>query len=238
MIKVIVNGAAGKMGQHSVAAISQDSELELVAQAGREDDLAQLIHDHRADVVVDFTVADCAFDNALCIIENGARPVIGTSGLSQETVDELAKHCEDKKLGGIVAPNFTIGAVLMMKLAQQVAPYYQYAEIVEMHHQHKVDAPSGTATRTAEMMVAANSNFIHPHMDDISRGDDERGVPIHSVRLPGLFTHQSVIFGGEGETLTIKHDCSDRQAAMPGVVLSCKKVMTLDRLVYGLEHIL
>ena len=164
--------------------------------------------------------------------------MIGTSGLTQDSVNELQQHCQSQQLGGIVAPNFTIGAVLMMKLAEQVSPYYEYAEIIEMHHQHKADAPSGTATRTAEMMTQANPNFIHPHMDDISRGDDQHGVPTHSVRLPGLFTHQSVIFGSEGETLTIKHDCSDRAAAMPGVILACKKVMLLDNLVYGLEHVL
>lgn len=237
-IKVIVNGAAGKMGTLSAEAIEQQGDLELVAAAGRGDDLGQLIHDTRATVVVDFTHADSAFDNAITIIENGARPVIGTSGLNQDSVNHLAELCQQKQLGGVIAPNFTIGAVLMMLLAKKAAPYYQYAEIIEMHHQHKSDAPSGTATRTAEMMVDANPNFIHPHMDDISRGDDQNGIPTHSVRLPGLFSHQSVIFGDEGETLTIRHDGTDRKAAMPGVVLACRKAAALDQLVYGLEHIL
>ncbi len=237
-VKIIINGAKGKMGQYSVEAIEQADGLSLVGTADHEDNLGQVIDNTQADAVVDFTVADSAFENAQTIIAHGARPIIGTSGLTEQSVAELAKQCEAKNIGGIVAPNFALGAVLMMKMAEQIAPYYQYAEIIEMHHQEKKDAPSGTATRTAEMMQNANPNFDQPYMDDRARGDNQHGVPIHSVRMQGLFTHQSVIFGGHGERLTITHDCTDRQAAMPGVILACQKVMQLSKLIYGLEHLL
>ncbi|MDF1759439.1 MAG: 4-hydroxy-tetrahydrodipicolinate reductase [Coxiellaceae bacterium] len=237
-IKIIVNGAKGKMGTYSIEAIEQADGLTLVGTADRDDNLGQMIDVTKADTVVDFTVADCAFENAKTIIKHGARPIIGTSGLTEQTVAELAKLCKAKKIGGVIAPNFALGAVLMMKLAQQVAPYYQFAEIIEMHHPHKKDAPSGTATRTAEMMHEANPNFEQPYMEDRARGDNQHGVPIHSVRMQGVFTHQSVVFGSLEETLTITHDCSDRKAAMPGVVLACHKVMQLNDLVYGLEHLL
>lgn len=234
-INVIVNGALGKMGQYCVAAIEADPELNLVAQGTRVTDLGSTIDQNHADVVVDFTHHDVAFDNTKTIIEHGAHPVIGSSGLTKDSVAELAKLASAKKLGGVVAPNFAIGAVLMMKLAEMAAPYFNDAEIIEMHHQYKTDAPSGTATRTAEMMFDAN-NALAPR--DNQHGDKQHGISIHSVRLPGIFTHQEVLFGASGETLRITHNCSERKAAMPGVVLACKKVMQLDTLVYGLEHLL
>lgn len=237
-IRVSINGAFGKMGQHTAKAISEAQDLELVGQLGRHDHLTKHIHEQKPDVVVDFTEASCAFQNTREIIEAGARPVIGTSGLSESLIQPLQALARDAACGGIIAPNFTIGAVLMMQLAAKAAPYFEHVEIIEMHHQHKKDAPSGTAIRTAEMVASAQSDIKKPFMLDKARGDDSHGPTIHSVRLPGLFTHQSVIFGGEGETLTIKHDCSDRLAAMPGVVLACQKVMDLNELVYGLEHIL
>jgi 4-hydroxy-tetrahydrodipicolinate reductase len=235
-IHVIVNGALGKMGKHCVAAIEADPDLTLVAQGTRVMDLAATIKQTSADVVVDFTTAEHAFENTRCILENNARPVIGTSGLNKESVAQLAKLANKQKLGGLVAPNFAIGAVLMMKLAAIAAPYFSDAEIIEMHHQHKKDAPSGTATRSAEMLGDANAHLNTCRANQ--HGDQTFGVPIHSVRLPGVFTHQEVIFGATGETLKITHNCSDRKAAMPGVVLACKKVIACEQLVYGLEHLL
>jgi 4-hydroxy-tetrahydrodipicolinate reductase len=235
-IKVIINGALGRMGQHCVRAIDADADLELVAQATHVTDLAQTIKQTGADVVVDFTSADDAFANTQCIIENNARPVIGSSGLTQKTVDQLTTQCREKKLGGVVAPNFSIGAVLMMTLSQQAAKYFNDVEIIETHHTQKKDAPSGTATRTAEMIAGANPALKTTR--DNQQGDQSLGVPIHSIRMPGIYARQHVLFGAPGETLSIEHDCSNPQAYMPGVLIACKKVMTLDHMVYGLEALL
>ena len=235
-ISVMINGALGKMGQHCVQAIESDPELTLVAQGTRVTDLGETIDQTQADVVVDFTHADTAFANCQTILEHSARPIIGSSGLNQHLADQLSLIAREKKIGGIIAPNFAIGAVLMMQLAQKAATYFNDVEIVEKHHQHKEDAPSGTAIRTAEMIAQANPQLATAR--DNQQGIKEYGVPIHSIRLPGVFTHQEVMFGSSGETLTITHNCSQRQAAMPGVVLACKKVMALNELVYGLEHIL
>lgn len=226
------------MGRHSVAAISADPELELVGELGKGADLGAAIIHSKAQVVLDFTTASAAYDNTLCIIEKGAHPVIGTSGLSLDTVRPLQKLAAQKKLGGLIAPNFTIGALLMMRFAKEAAAYFPQVEIVEMHHPLKKDAPSGTAIRTAELIAEQHASLAVPFPDDTARGDLSHGVPIHSLRLSGVFTHQEVIFGAPGETLTIQHHCSDRLAAMPGVVLACKKVVALDHLVYGLEHLL
>lgn len=224
MIKVIVAGAKGKMGQASVDAITKAAGLDLVAKLSREDDLAKAIQDTGAEVVVDFTVPSVVFENSKTIIQQGARPVIGTTGLKSEQIQELQEMCANQNLGGIIAPNFSLGAILMMHFAAEAARFFDHAEIIEMHHEKKVDAPSGTAIKTAEMMAVKKNN--------------REQIPIHSVRLPGLFAHQKVIFGASGETLTIAHDALDRQCMMPGVVLSCKKVMELNKLVYGLDQIL
>lgn len=225
MIKVIVTGANGKMGQASVKAITEAEGLELVAKLGRDDDLAKAIEKTQAEVVVDFTLPHVVFQNSKTIIEHGARPVIGATGLNPTQIQELEKMCADRKLGGIIAPNFSLGAILMMHFAKEAARFFEYAEIIEMHHEKKIDAPSGTAIKTSEMMMAQPQR------------SSKKPIPIHSVRLPGLFAHQKVIFGGSGETLTIQHDALDRQCMMPGVILSCKKVMELNKLVYGLDQI-
>lgn len=242
MIRVLVNGAHGKMGQATVAAVQQDTRLTLVGAAGREDDLVSMIASTQAQVVVDFTLATVAFDNAQRIIEAGARPVIGTSGLNTEQVATLSQHCAHKKLGGIIAPNFSIGAVLMMRYAQAAARYFTEVEIVEMHHPRKLDAPSGTALRTAELIAQAQPHLTHRQSQGVgmteSRGANHQGVPIHALRLSGVIANQSVIFGGQGETLTIQHNTLSREAFMPGVCLACVGVMGLDGLVYGLEHLL
>ncbi|OGO91531.1 MAG: 4-hydroxy-tetrahydrodipicolinate reductase [Coxiella sp. RIFCSPHIGHO2_12_FULL_42_15] len=237
-IKVLVNGAFGKMGRVTQEAIRQQNDLLLVGALGREDNLSQTIKETRADIVVDFTLPQTVFSNAQVIIQSGARPVIGTTGLTPQQIDELKKQCQQKKIGGIIAPNFSLGAILMMRYAQDAAKYFNHAEIIEMHHDKKVDAPSGTALKTAEMMAKENKPFLAPHTDLSARGENHKNIQIHSVRLPGLFAHQMVILGGIGETLTIRHDSNDRNAMMPGVCLACRKAMTLNDLIYGLENII
>lgn len=223
-IKIIVNGASGKMGSVSVSHVKSEPDFKLVGESRREDDLGKIIRDTRPDIVIDFTTPAAVFNNAKIILENQARPIIGTTGLTEAEIHTLKKMADDRKIGAVIAPNFALGAILMMQLAQELIPYFPDAEIVEMHHEKKKDAPSGTAIKTAQLMVEKQKH--------------RKDIPIHSVRLPGLFSTQSVIFGALGETLTIRHDCLDRQAMMPGLSLACRKVMSLDRLIYGLDQLL
>lgn len=238
-IRVLVNGAHGKMGQMAVKALSDNADFTLVGELGRQDNLAEKIKTSKAQVVVDLTNADAVLKNLQIIIDAGAHPVIGTSGLTKEQITTLQARCAQVKLGGIIAPNFSLGAVLMMKHAQDIAKHFPQVEIIEMHHDGKLDSPSGTAMRTAEM-ISTTRTSIKASKEIIpgARGATYQQVPIHSVRLPGLVAHQQVIFGGIGETLTIRHDSIDRLCFMPGILLSCKKVMELNELVYGLENIL
>lgn len=222
-INILVNGASGKMGRATVTAITNEKDLQLVATTSTNDDLISEIKKHHADVVIDWTTPSAIFENAQKIISAGARAVIGTTGLTSEQIKILSEQCAQKKLGAIIAPNFSIGAVLMMKYAQDAAKYFSDVEIIEYHHPHKKDAPSGTAKRTAEL---------------IAQHKKEKNIPIHSVRIPGVFANQEVIFGGNGETLTIQHNATDRNAMMPGLFLCCRKVMTLDHLVCGMENFL
>lgn len=242
MLKVIVNGANGRMGQVTVKAIGNDPECELVASTGPEDDLSAVIKATGADIVVDFTVASVAFANANKIIEAGAHPVIGTSGLTADQIATLTSQCEAKNLGGIIAPNFSIGAVLMMRYAKDAAKYFSSVEIIELHHDGKEDSPSGTAMKTADMIAETRQapSPLKAGKETIpgARGANHHDIAIHAVRLPGLVAHQQVIFGGLGETLTLKHDSINREGFMPGVLLACKKVKSLRTLIYGLEHIL
>ncbi|MEO8401809.1 MAG: 4-hydroxy-tetrahydrodipicolinate reductase [Gammaproteobacteria bacterium] len=242
-IRVLINGASGKMGQPAVKTISSDPDFILVGQTGRQHDLAAEIKNTKADVVVDLTNAEVVLKNLQTIIAAGAHPVIGTSGLVAKQIQVLQDQCAKLKLGGIIAPNFSLGAVLMMKHAQEIAKYFPQVEIIEMHHDGKLDSPSGTAVRTAEMLatsreVSGSSEKIYKDTIPGARGANYQDIHIHSIRLPGLVAHQQIIFGGVGETLTIRHDSIDRQCFMPGIVLACKKVQSLDRLVYGLEHVL
>jgi 4-hydroxy-tetrahydrodipicolinate reductase len=224
-ICIIINGAQGRMGQEAVKAVAADPALQLVAQIGRDDNLAQVIAKTQAQVVVDLTVPNVVYENALTIIDNNIHPVIGTTGLKPEQIADLEQRCAQKKLGGIIAPNFSIGAILMMRFAEQVARYLPDVEIIELHHPGKLDKPSGTAIKTAAMITKARVAKQHE-------------VPIHSVRLPGLVANQEVLFGGLGETLRICHTTIHREAFMPGILLACKKVLQLEHLVYGLEHLL
>lgn len=242
-IRIIINGANGKMGQLAVKTIQANSEFTLVGQLGRNDNLSDEIKNSKADVVVDLTNADAAFENAQAIINAGVHPVIGTSGLLKDQIKQLQSLCASKKLGGIIAPNFSLGALLMMKCAQEVAKYFNDVEIIEMHHNGKLDSPSGTAVRTAELIEAARVSAPTPLKNTRetipgARGATYQHISIHSVRLPGTVADQHVIFGGTGETLSIQHHTIDRQCFMPGIVLACKKVQELNELVYGLEHVL
>lgn len=242
-IRVLVNGAFGQMGQMTTNAIKNHPGLELVGQTGRDFDLKQSIKDSKADVVVDFTQADAVYHNTEIIIDAGARPVIGTSGLKADQIKKLQAQCAALKRGGIIAPNFSLGAVLMMKHAKAIANYFPHVEIIEMHHDGKRDSPSGTAMRTAELLADASPALNQPEKPNTetvkgARGAKHYHVPIHSIRLPGLLAHQTVIFGGSGETLSIRHDSLDRLCFMPGVCLACEKVMNMTELAYGLEEIL
>lgn len=241
-MKVLINGAAGKMGQIAVQAITTDQKLKLVGVAERGDNLRQKIIDSKAEIVIDFTTAAVVFEQSQIIINSGARPIIGTSGLSREQITALEKMCAEKKLGGIIVPNFSIGAVLMMRYAQEAARYFPNAEIIEMHHNQKQDAPSGTAMKTAELIANARNAPIHPLSEKEllpgARGATLQQVPIHSVRLAGLLAHQIVVFGNQGELLTIRHDTTHREAFIAGIQLACHKVVDLKNLIYGLEHLI
>ncbi|WP_133136441.1 4-hydroxy-tetrahydrodipicolinate reductase [Legionella rowbothamii] len=242
LTRVIVNGASGKMGELACETLNVHPEFTLVAQLGRQDNLAQAIHDTQAQIVVDLTRADTVYQNSLTIINNGARPVIGTSGLLPEQVKNLTIKCEEQGLGGVIAPNFSISAVLMMLFAAKAAEYFSEVEIVETHHQQKLDAPSGTALKTAEMIAAARKSpknkLILKELIPGARGGTHCDINIHSLRLPGVLARQQVIFGNAGETLSITDDSISRNCFMPGIVLACQKVMTLNGLIYGLEHLL
>lgn len=241
-IPVIVNGAKGKMGILACEAIQNHPEFKLVGSLGRQDDLRQSITTTNAEIVIDLTRADCVFSNSLTIIASGAHPVIGTSGLMDEQIQTLTEHCTAKKLGGIIAPNFSLSAVLMMRFAAEAARILPEVEIIEAHHQQKLDAPSGTALKTAEMIAKARTtkkNDLPLHeLVPGARGGTHQGVTIHSLRLPGVLAYQQVLFGSPGETLTITHNSIDRACFMPGIILACQRVRNLNTLYYGLESLL
>lgn len=240
--RILVNGAHGRMGQEAVRAISNTPDLLVVAQTGREDDLAAAIKLSQAQLVVDFTNADVAFRSAKTIIEADAHPVMGTTGFLDGQVEQLQAMCAAKRLGGIIAPNFSLGAVLMMRFAAEAARYFPHVEIIEMHHPAKLDAPSGTALNTAEMIAKARVREPAPQQGKEllvgARGAQTKGIAIHSVRLPGVLAEQEVCFGGAGETLSIRHRALNRETFMDGLLLACRKVTQLSSLIYGLEMIL
>lgn len=242
-IAILINGAFGRMGQIATKTISENPKFELVGQTGREYDLLKSIQDSRAEVVIDFTHPESVFQNTLTILEAGARPIIGTSGLVVEQIKKLQKKANELKLGGIIAPNFSLGAVLMMKAAKDIIKYMPNVEIIERHHAGKADSPSGTALRSAEL-IANSAEKINPNAKSTietvkgARGANYRDIPIHSIRLSGYLAQEEIIFGNPGETLTLTHNSIDRMCFMPGLSFACEKVMTLDHLVYGLEEIL
>ena len=230
------------MGVTVCEAVEADADLELVARVDLEDD-NQLLVDARAEVAVDFTTPDSVKKNIEFCLSNGIHVVVGTTGLSEADLDDIGKRATEAPANVFVAPNFAIGAVLMMRFAAQAASHFRNAEIIERHHEDKLDAPSGTALRTARLMNEARGEGWSEVADateslDGSRGGDAGGVHVHSVRVPGSVAHQEVILGSPGETLTIRHDSLDRASFMPGVVLAVKQVSSLDGLTVGLEHLL
>ncbi len=234
-INILVNGASGKMGSVLCNTLLQSSDFTLCGKSNSTSNLLSNL-DNKLDIVVDFTNPSSVYENSLAIIESNVRPVIGTSGLSTKQIKELQSLCQKKQLGGIIAPNFSIGAIMMMKCSKLLAKNFAKAEIVEYHHDKKLDSPSGTATQTAEIIDTTRSQSTNPLTGE--NFSNNLNTPIHSVRLPGMLAHQSVIFGSLGETLTIKHDSIDRQCFMPGVLFACKQVMSLNQLIYGLDNIL
>lgn len=241
-IRILVNGALGKMGQTVVNMVQNEKNFELVGTADKDDNLADKIKKTKAQVVIDFTHPSAGFQNAKTILENGAYPVIGTTGFTQEQVKELQKLAKQKTIGGIIAPNFSIGAVLMMQYSKDAAKHFSNVEIIELHHDAKADSPSGTAIKTAEMIAAVKTKTSAKVEDKATiagaRGAKHQDIHIHAVRLPGIVANQEVIFGGLGETLKICHTTINREAFMPGVKIACQKVMQLNELAYGLEQIL
>jgi 4-hydroxy-tetrahydrodipicolinate reductase len=241
-IKVIVNGAKGKMGSETVKAVEKESDLELAAQTDLGDDLAESIRCTKAEVVVDFTHPAAVMPNIKTILENKAHAVIGTTGLGPADLEEIKTLCAKNKVNCLVAPNFAIGAVLMMKFSREAAHYLPEVEIIELHHDQKADAPSGTAIKTAEMIIKERGKLERKLKEKEilkgARGGKLGGINIHSIRLKGFVAHQEVIFGGLGQTLTLRHDSINRECFMPGVMLAIRKVKKIRGLVYGLENIL
>ena len=243
MIKVGVLGARGRMGAEVVAAVEAAADCQLVAALDLGDSLDQLVSSG-AQVVVDFTTPDSVMANLEFLITHKIHAVIGTTGFDDTRLAKLKSlSSAHPEVGVLIAPNFAIGAVLMMEFAAKAAKYFESAEIIELHHPNKVDAPSGTASRTAELIAAARKEAKLPAMPDATSTslDGARGalvgdVPVHSVRLRGLVAHQEVLFGGLGETLSIRHDSLDRAGFMPGVLLGIRSVISRPGVTFGLEH--
>ncbi|KUO96847.1 4-hydroxy-tetrahydrodipicolinate reductase [Ferroacidibacillus organovorans] len=238
MIRTAVAGPRGKMGRETVRALMQAEDIELVAVIDRRatlhemqipvyEDPLQCFTEERVDVLVDFTHADASRAILSRAIEAGVSPVIGTTGFRDDELKAYDYALKNAKLGGLYVPNFAIGAILMMQMAEVASRYFNHVEIIEYHHEQKRDAPSGTAKRTAERIEHA-----------FDARDLHREIPIHSVRMPGFIAHQEVIFGGEGERLTIRHDSMSRESFMQGVLLAVRKVRSLSGLTIGLDHLL
>jgi 4-hydroxy-tetrahydrodipicolinate reductase len=241
-MKVAVIGAAGRMGSAACGAIDAADDLELVARVDVDDSLEAL---EGADVAVDFTNPGVVMDNLVWCIDHGMHVVVGTSGFTTNRLEAIEQRLAGGEVGVLVVPNFSIGAVLMMSLAEQAARFFESVEIVELHHPDKKDAPSGTARRTAEMVAAARAAARCPPVPDATETDPDgargarvEGIPVHSLRVRGLVAHQEVVLGGVGETLTIRHDSLDRASFMPGVLAGVRAVADRPGLTVGLEHVL
>ena len=242
MIKVGVLGARGRMGSEVVKAITEASDLELVAALDLGDSLDALVS-NGAQVVVDFTTPDSVMANLEFLISKNINAVIGTTGFDDARIAKIKSLLTSSKSGVLIAPNFAIGAVLMMEFATKAAKYFESAEIIELHHPNKVDAPSGTAARTADLMSKARKEAGLAPMPDATtsslegaRGAIVGDIPVHSVRVRGLVAHQEVLLGGIGETLSIRHDSIDRVGFMPGVLLGVRQVVSHPGLTFGLEN--
>jgi 4-hydroxy-tetrahydrodipicolinate reductase len=244
-LRVAVLGAKGRIGSAAVKAVEDAEDLELVAALGRHDSL-DVLASSGAQVAVELTTPDSVMTNLEYCVGNGIHAVVGTTGWNDERLASLGGWLEASPgTGVLIAPNFSIGAVLTMKFAQIAAPYFESVEVVELHHPDKVDAPSGTARRTAQLIAEARRAAGSSPMPDATatsldgaRGADVDGVPVHAVRLRGLLAHQEVLLGGEGETLTVRHDSLHHSSFMPGVLLGVRRVVDTPGLTLGLEHFL
>jgi 4-hydroxy-tetrahydrodipicolinate reductase len=244
-IAVGVLGARGKVGSEVCRAVTAAPDLELVAQVDEGDDPRVLV-ESGAQVVVDFTHPDVVMDHLALCVEHGIHAVVGTTGFDEARLDTLRRQLGDAPRSGIlVAPNFSIGAILMMRFAALAAPHFESVEIIELHHPDKADAPSGTARRTAELVAAARRTAGVPAAPDATstaldgaRGADVDGVPVHAVRVRGLVAHQEVVLGGPGETLTVRHDSLDRSSFSPGVLAAVRAIGDHPGLTVGLEHLI
>lgn len=262
-IKIVIAGPRGRMGREAVKLVMATDHFELTAVLDHKYDgmklsdleefsgvdvpiytnIEKCLEESHADVLIDLTTPEVGMYHTKTALQYNVRPVVGTTGFSQEDLAELEAICQERMLGCIIAPNFAIGAVLMMKFSQMAAKYFQDIEIIEMHHDQKLDAPSGTAVKTAEMIssVREPKKQGHPNEKETlsgARGAEYNGMHIHSVRLPGLIAHQQVLFGSEGQTLTIRHDSYNRGSYMLGVKLAVEAVINMNAFVYGLENIL
>ncbi len=263
-IRVAIAGARGRMGQEAVHTVMKNPDMELVSVLDYKEvgetladtklfpktftvpvfmELSELHKKTKPEVLVDLTSPESVYQHTRQALELGIRPVVGTTGFSDEELKELTAYASEHQIGCIIAPNFAIGAVLMMKFAEQAAKYLPDIEIIEMHHDQKLDAPSGTAMKTASLIAGQRNTHSQGHPKEKetlpgARGANYDGMRIHSVRLPGLVAHQQVLLGGEGQLLTIRHDSFNRGSFMSGVVLSIKQVMKTESLVYGLENII
>ncbi|MBM7367642.1 4-hydroxy-tetrahydrodipicolinate reductase [Gordonia hydrophobica] len=241
-IRVGVLGSNGKVGKAIVEGVDGSADTEFTVGVDKGDALTGFV-DSKTQVVVDFTHPDVVMDNLKFLVENGIHAVVGTTGFTQERLDTVRGWVEaNPGVGVLIAPNFAIGAVLSMHFAQQAARFFESAEVVELHHPHKADAPSGTAGRTAALIAAARAEAglgASPDATstglDGARGADVDGVRVHSVRLAGLVAHQEVLFGTQGETLTIRHDSMDRNSFVPGVLLGVREIAGRPGLTVGLE---
>ncbi|MGK7924252.1 MAG: 4-hydroxy-tetrahydrodipicolinate reductase [Spirulina sp.] len=269
-IPVVVNGAGGKMGREVIKVVARAEDMVLVGAvdlnpnllgqdagvvAGCSELEVPIVNDLQSilvvatqekvqGVMVDFTHPDGVYENVRSAIAYGVRPVVGTTGLSPEQIDDLADFAEKASTGAIIAPNFSIGVILMQQAAIQASKYFDHVEIIELHHNQKADAPSGTAIKTAQMLAELGKTYNPPTVEETEKLAGARGsigdenIRIHSVRLPGLIAHQEILFGSPGQIYTLRHDTSDRASFMPGVLLAIRKVTELKSLVYGLEKIL
>ncbi|MDR9405112.1 MAG: 4-hydroxy-tetrahydrodipicolinate reductase [Halothece sp. Uz-M2-17] len=270
VIPVVVNGAAGKMGREVIKAVAEAEGMTLVGAVDQNpayigQDIGEVVGCGPLEVpllnelqgtlvmatqyptqgvMVDFTHPDSVYENTRTAIAYGVRPVVGTTGLTDKQLSDLTDFAEKATTGALIVPNFSIGIVLLQQAAIQAAKYFDHVEIIELHHNQKADAPSGTAIKTAQMLSGSGKTYNPAQVEEQETLAGARGalandnIHIHSIRLPGLIAHQEVIFGASGQTYTLRHDTSDRAAYMPGVILAIRKVTELKSLVYGLENIL
>lgn len=261
-IKVVIAGPRGRMGSEAVKMVDETDHFTLVGVVDRINggqllndlpgftskakiftELIECFQETKPDVLIDLTTPDIGKEHTIKALEYGVRPVVGTTGFSEQDLEELTNLTEKQGIGAIIAPNFAVGAVLMMKFSQMAAKYFPDVEIIEQHHDQKLDAPSGTGLKTAEMIHEVREEKRQGHSEEKelisgARGADYHGIRVHSVRLPGLVAHQEVLFGGDGQTLKIRHDSYNRASFMSGVKLCVETVMKIDVLVYGLENII